>query len=87
MTTTDNRVTLTLGHYRARSGTHNCDAKQGKNGGLPAAQTQNLKCEQAPTHNEVQVEFNVIPGRTPRNNAVRLAHSYGLLVTNQTRDI
>ena len=87
MTTTDNRVTLTLGHYRARSGTHNCDAKQGKMVAYQQPNHKNLKCEQAPTHNEVQVEFNVIPGRTLRINAVRLAHSYGLLVTNQTRDI
>ena len=52
-----------------------------------SGEKKNLKCEQAPTHNEVQVEFNVIPGRTLRINAVRLAHSYGLLVTNQTWDI
>ena len=48
-------------------------------------QKKNFKCKQARTHNEVQVEFNVIPGRTTWTKAVRSAHAYGLLVTNQTR--
>ena len=52
-----------------------------------SGEKENFECKQAPTHNEVQVEFNVIPGRTTRTKAVRSAHAYDLLVTNQTQDI
>ena len=48
----------------------------------PNHKKKNSERKQAPTHNEAQVEFNVIPGRTTRANAARPAHSYGLLVAN-----
>ena len=73
-----------LNHDSSSFPTYNRQVLVGKEPS-PTLSGKKNECKQAPTHNEVQVEFNVIPVRTMRTKAVRSAHAYGLLVDNQTR--